>query len=314
MAELTLLLPERRHFSAPVTPTLVRWLVRGNRLADAAPGRDAALRSCFEFTGTALPAAALTRSLDAPDTAGAVWLRADPAWVMADAVTLRLMACGDVGLSADDSAALARALKPLFGDAGFPLEAPTPSRWYLRCPPGVRLPTFASPQDALGDDVARHLPEGDGARQWRHLLNEAQVILHNHPVNAERARRGAVPVNSLWCWGAGALPDWVRTPHARVLSDDDVTRALARLAGVAPEPALAEALADASASASVLADLVGRRDRAQVESAWVAPVHAQVEQRRWQAIELRFESGERHRYRRPHRWRFWRRLPAAGAA
>jgi hypothetical protein len=36
-----------------------------------------------------------------------------------------------------------------------------------------------------------------------------QVILHQHPVNAERRARGLPPVNSLWLWGGGPLPQRV---------------------------------------------------------------------------------------------------------
>ena len=185
----TLLLPAARRFSG-TQGLLARWIARGDRLPAQPPGRDVALRGCFEFIGTNIPAAALTREADARDAAGAQWLRCDPACIMADAVTLRLIACGDMALSMDDVASLTRELKPIFGDAGFLLEASHPERWYLRCPREAKLPTFSSPDDALGDDLVRHLPNGDGAARFRALLNEAQVVLTQHPFNEPRARRG----------------------------------------------------------------------------------------------------------------------------
>ena len=98
-----------------------------------------------------------------------------------------------------------------------PIDAPHPSRWYLRIAPGVRLPSFADPADALGTDLGDALvgpAAGDGAdaRRWRTLLTEAQVVLHNHPWNARRAAEGKPPVNSLWFWGGGALPFQVTAP------------------------------------------------------------------------------------------------------
>ena len=289
MATLTLLLPELSRIEK--APPLANWLARGDRLPSARPGRDAALRECFEFTGAALPAAALTRSFDANDAAGALWLRADPAYAMADAATVRLMACGNLGLEQVESVELARALRPLFGDAGFPLEAAKPTRWYLRCPADARVPSFAAPGDVLGDDLMRHLPAGENERQWRRLFNEAQVILHNHPVNARRVQRGLMPANTLWFWGAGKLPDWVRAPYTRVASDDDVTIALARLANV---PVVEEktAVAELAADESVLIDTTA-----------VPKLGAA----RFKAIDLRFASGERVQYKPWHRWRFWRR-------
>ena len=72
-----------------------------------------------------------------------------------------------LGLDETDSAAFLPALKPLFGDAGFELDAPHPARWYLRLPREAKLPAFASPGIALGDDVFEHAPEGPEARRWR---------------------------------------------------------------------------------------------------------------------------------------------------
>jgi len=293
VATLTLLLPELSR--AEQTPQLTSWLARGDRLPSAKPGRDIALRECFEFIGAALPVAALTRSLDANDAGGALWLRADPAYAMVDAATVRLMACGNLGLEQVESVELARALRPLFGDAGFPLDAVKPTGWYLRCPADARVPGFAAPGDVLGDDLMRHLPAGENERQWRRLFNEAQVILHNHPVNARRAQRGLMPANTLWFWGAGRLPDWVRAPHTRIATSDDVTIALARLAKI-PVVEQKTAVAELAADESVLIDT------AAVPNLGSA---------RFKSIDLRFASGERVRYNSWHRWRFWRRETSA---
>jgi len=289
VATLTLLLPELSRVER--TPRLLHWLARGDRLPDAKPGREALLRESFEFIGTSLPVAALTRSLDANDAADALWLRADPAFAMADAVTGRLMACGEIGLSQFESDELARALRPLFGDAGFALEPTKPSRWYLRCPTGARLPRFAPPASVLGDDLMLHLPSGDNERQWRHLFNEAQIILHNHAVNARRARRDAVPANTDWFWGAGKLPEWVRAPFTRIASEDEVTIALAKLAKI-PVVERKAALAELAADESVLID---------------ATVMPDLGAAKFKSIDLRFASGERIRYESWHRLRFWRR-------
>jgi hypothetical protein len=221
---------------------------------------------------------------------------------------LRLLACGNMDLSPADSEQLARSLKPLFGDAGFLLEATTPSRWYLRCPKGATLPAFSPPQAALGDDIAGHLPDGEEGRRWQHLLNEAQVILHNHPLNAERVRRGVPPVNSLWFWGAGMLPDWIRTTASTIVSGDEIAHALARLAKIPVAPALADALGSATADSRILLDADAPAGIA-VEDAF-QPIQQALIQRVVRELRLSFASGERYRYRHAHRWRFWRRVPA----
>ena len=288
---------------------LASWLARGDRLADLKPGREAALRNAFAFPGTTLPVAALTRSIDASDAAGTPWLRADPCHVMVDAVAVRMLAWSNLDLSSEECTELARALRPLFGDAGFPLEVATPDRWYLRCPRGARLPQFSDPADVLGADLLPHFPRGENERQWRHLLNEAQVILHNHPVNVRRVQRGQIAANSVWFWGAGELPDLVRTTFTRVATSDASLAALARLAKVAGVPASPDTFFRFEAKDALLLDLSAGVARDE----WYAPLHEALRTRQLAELELRFESGEVVIYKHRHRWRFWRRVPAGAS-
>jgi len=306
MRTLTLLLPPLRQLREPGRlPTLVRWCASGDHLPPSGAGRDAVLRDCFEFVGKDVPHAALTRLFDGGDATDGCWVRADPAFVVADAVTLRMLACGTLDLSPAESGELARPLRLLFGDAGFPLEATHPQRWCLRCPKGARLPRFSSPDAVLGDDLGAHLPQGDNERQWRHLLNEAQVILHNHPVNARRVERNLTPANSLWFWGAGTLPDWVRSPFDRVLSRDETALALARLGKIDAGPPAADVGFGAD---KVLLDLADKRDGAELEAKFLAPIGERLRRREFGEVELRFEDGGKFRIRPAHRWRFWRRI------
>ncbi|MDC8014426.1 phosphoglycerate mutase [Tahibacter soli] len=304
----TLLLPPLKRIAADTAVAggpLARWCARGDRLPDAAPGRQVEIREHFQFAGTEAPVAALTRQADAGDAANAVWLRADPAYVRADMATARLMACGEMGLSADDCAALIRPLKPLFGDAGFPIDAPTPARWYLRGPPGAQLPTFSAPADALGDDLRRHLPQGALASRWTSLLNEAQMILHEHPLNRERAARGLPPVNSLWFWGAGSQPAFVKTTLAVALTRDPVLAALAQRAGIA---AIAPDVSRIDSAQAQLFDLDDAAGLAELASRWLPAFDAALSKKRIAALCVAFASGERYIVKPGHRWRFWRRV------
>jgi hypothetical protein len=49
---------------------------------------------------------------------------------------------------------------------------------------------------------------------WRHAINEAQMVLHAHPVNQARQAAGQPVVNSLWPWGGGRLPAATHRHHA----------------------------------------------------------------------------------------------------
>lgn len=309
MNRLTLLLPPRKVLTADAALAagpIAFWSCRGDTEPAAAAGRESALRESFQFAGTSLPVAALTRQADCNDAAGALWLRADPAYVRADMATARLLAWGEFGLTPEDCDALLRPLKPLFGDSGFPIDAPVPSRWYLRAPAGAQLPAFASPEQAHGDDLRLHLPEGSEGRRWRSLLNEAQIVLHNHPLNAQRVARGQLPVNSLWFWGAGSLPQWIKTPHARVLTRDGVLAALAAQASCAvfaPQPDALTGFAG-----ETLLDLDDPALLSALAQDWLPALQQALANGRLDALQLRFVDGTRVSWRQANRWRFWRRV------
>jgi hypothetical protein len=309
VASLTLLLPELRRIDLPNTSPLARWISRGDELSEARAGRDVALRECFEFLGTAFPYAALSRSLESNDARDALWLYADPAYVIADAVTVRMLACGALGLTEEETHELTKPLKLLFGDAGFPLETSASGHWYLRCPSGSRLPSFAPPSQVLGDNLARHLPSGENERQWRHLLNEAQVILHNHPINERRAREGKAPANSLWFWGAGSLPEWVRTTFSHVVSRSDDAVALAKLANVSTDVSLDNA--NIKSTDNVLFDAAELS--AELRETALSKIDEALRAKKLSRVEIKSEDGSRYRYEHSHRWRFWRSIRSINA-
>lgn len=54
---------------------------------------------------------------------------------------------------------------------------------------------------AEGLNVEQYLAQGSKARTWRRVLNQIQMIWHQHPVNLARSRAGLLPVNALWLGG-----------------------------------------------------------------------------------------------------------------
>ena len=210
MSAATLWLPSLTALRAAGALPQLRGLLARARALPALPAREFAdIRAAFTLgiaPDAPLPVAAITRAIDIADDTDAVWLRADPAHVRADLGMARMLACGELALDAQAAAELARPLRPLFGDEGFELSTPHPARWYLKLPVGAQLPAFAPPETTLGADLHAHLPAGELGRRWRKLLNEAQVLLHQHPLNRARAAAGLPEVNSVWFWGAGSLP------------------------------------------------------------------------------------------------------------
>jgi hypothetical protein len=312
MSAATLWLPPLSALrAAGVLSNLNILLARARALPALASDALAPARAAFTLglaPDTPLPVAAITRVVDIQDDTDAVWLRADPAHVRADLGMARMLACGELGLDAETAAQLAKPLRPLFGDEGFELSTPHPARWYVKLPVGARLPAFATPDAVRGADLHAYMPEGELGRRWRKLLNEAQVLLHQHPLNRARAAAGLPEVNSLWFWGGGAQPGRVRSAHDLVISDDAALLGLARLARV-PERALQPDALTQSGATAPLIDLRHAHDIAALDATWLAPLCAVWRARRIPEWTVCLASGERAVARARDAWKFWRRPP-----
>ena len=59
------------------------------------------------------------------------------------------------------------------------------------------------PHELVGEGIRKHMPQGEATRQLVYLMNQAQIILHNHPFNQARAKNGEDVINSVWFWGNG---------------------------------------------------------------------------------------------------------------
>ena len=295
---LRLWLPARQSF-APGHPLLER-LRRADRLSDGAAGYLGGLGECFAGVDASVPAAAITREFLVGDAADTLWLSADPAWVRPDMTGARLLACGKMHLDMDEAQALAEPLLPVFEEAGMRLLVSTPDHWHVQLPPGLDVPKFDAPEQAMGEDLSQHLPTGKEGRQWRVLLNDIQVLLHQHPLNAQRRARALAPVNSLWLWGAGYLPQPMHSMLKGAISDDLLLCALAARADVVHVARTADTVA--SASPGWLVDL---QDLPAVDmaSTWWPSLQSLFERR---PLQLQFSGGERWLHRPWHRWRLWR--------
>ena len=295
---LSLWLPALTHVESG--HPLRELLARADRLVEGAAGYLGGLGEHFQGIDAALPVAALTREFLAGDAGDATWLAADPAWVQPDMNGVRLLACGQLQLDMAEAQALAAALLPVFDEAGLRLDISTPDRWHLKLPANTALPSFAAPEQALGEDLSQHLPSGAEGRRWRVLLNEIQVLLHQHPLNTQRREQDLAPVNSLWLWGGGSLPGPLKSSLHGVISNDLLLCALARRADMAQQARTPETVAAATAGWLIdLQDLPA----SEIAADWWPALRLLLGR---QSSVLHFASAERWQHKPWHRWRIWR--------
>lgn len=316
--------------AAPRLPGLETLLARGRRHGITEGGAEARLCAAFglapEHGSPIAPCTALADGLAADD--GRYWLRGDPVHLALLRDSLALT--GPVhDLEPDEAEALLATLNRHFAADGIEFLAPVPSRWYIALAQPARLQTRELPA-ALGGDVDRLLPQGEDARQWHRWINEAQMLLHDHPVNLAREEHGRSAVNSIWPWGGGILPHIGPSPFAAVWAGDPCTRGLALAAGseAQPLPKQCQAwLEEAAAGAHLLVldaletALYSGSAASGNDESWFAALQAL--ERDWfmpllQGLDAgRIESVQLHLCDRAHaatcsvtrndRWKFWRR-------
>jgi len=310
-------------FSGTAAPeALMRLLARADQLPGGTEGDTERLFALFGIApqaGQDLPVAAVTRVADMGVIDRDWWIRADPVYLEAGRNNLVMHA--SLGLTPDEAEKLVTELNESLSQDGWLLKAPRPDRWYLKPPAAAAISTTPL-TNAIGRNVHPLLPQGPDYKAWHTRLNELQIMLHTSPVNVARASRGLLPVNSVWFWGGGQLPQPESVEWVQIASNDPLSLGLARLAGVPSEPVSvkgAELNVQPVGGAQLLVlrlptPILSQDDTDAWQAAlqplmegWIMPLLAAVHAGELSSLTLIADSGPLFLYRRAHRWRFWRR-------
>lgn len=311
----------------PSVPGLESLLRRADALVDVHHGHfEAACFAAFGLGGRELPVAAVSRFGEADGGTAHVgehcWLRADPVHLRIDTHTARLFSDHVLDLDAEEARSLVERLNDHFRDDGLCFEAPVANRWYVAVDETTRLDTHP-PHHVAGRNIDEFLPQGEHAGRWRQWLNEAQMLLHDAPVNIERERRGRLPVNSFWPWGAGTgrLPsEPLESTPDTVLTENPVVLGLARLSDVPSTPLPGSAsewqpgagrnlvVTTAMLDPLVNGDIEGWLEAVdQFSRQWLLPAAEMLEKEQLDIVELAVDGPSWFSLQRRHRWRLWRR-------
>ncbi len=319
-----------------MAPALSRCLSRARRQPHLSNDLEHAALALFEVpvVDDECPVAPFRFLGDFDQPPEAYCLNADPVHLRADPRGLLLFDATSLAITAEEARQLAATVQTeILDDDGWTLQTGNPQHWYLTG--SARPDLHSTPLSAvLGKPVGKFLPSGRAAAEWINRGNEMQMLLHNHPVNYQRALRGAPAINSVWFWGGGELPRAGGPSFDCVYSDDSLLLGLGLWSGseCAPLPAQANELLLAHSSGHLLLnlDLCRRPANYQDFNAWNAAV--QRYERDWfaplmkallrsdvQMLELLPLDGYRYQIRKRDLWRLWRpvrswRNQLAGAA
>lgn len=261
------------------------------------------------------PVAPLTLLADGLQPQALYWLRADPVHLRADRADLVLVDSDRVGIAHGDARKLVAALDEYFATEGLRFCAPASQRWYVSVAGSAEIETVPLAA-ATGKSIRALLPRGAQGRVWHRRFNEAQMLMHAHPVNVEREARGEPAINSVWFWGGGVLPARASPPTGCAWGDDPLARGLARWAGLDVLPLPDDAipvLARPGPHWVMLGPPAGVDAAAalqELERAWFAPLLAALSQRTLRAVRLHtLHAGQALRFELAPAdlWKLWRR-------
>lgn len=250
------------------------------------------------------PVAPLSLLGEGADPGADYWLCATPVHMQVRRDQMLMMPPHMLTIAPDEAAALLASLESHFARDGLAFRAPVPQRWYLRCPGRPGLQT-TSVELAAGKPVDPLLPAGRDRLVFHRLINEIQMLLHEHPVNVQREARGLPAINSVWLWGGGTLPESASSPWPAVATSRPLERGLAQLAGVPAGP-----LKDAASAHGLL--MLADADIAldALERDWAGPLLGQITAGALGQVELvTVQAGQCRQWtlRRADLWKFWRR-------
>ena len=261
-------------------------IARGRRKHKASIAREVWL--CERFGATKQrdwPVAPYTLLADGGVPGGAFWMRADPVHLSVGRDSLGFEGAA-LDLSRSEVDALAGTLNRHFGET-LVFRPLLPERWYFSLPEAPEVAT-TPPWAARGTAIGDKLPSGADAMRFRALMNEVQMLLHEHPVNTEREARGAPAVNSVWFWGGGILDVPGAQPFSIVLAEDPLARGLALAAGISGRqlPGNAGTMLAALPAKGVALIVLDSPSSAALERDWFGPLLAALERGRIGMLSL----------------------------
>lgn len=263
-------------------PALQTLLGKGRRMANGATSSEAWWSMYFGIPQDKFAAAPLRLSAFGESPGDDHWLCADPVHLRINQNGAILTDPALLNISAAEARQLHALLVSMFAGIG-DLQVTTPSHWHLRLARNVpALP--ARLNDLIEQSALALLPPGDEGWEWRQLINEAQMVLHAHPLNALRATQGKAEINSIALWGEGNAPSLRVRDSAALLSSDPIIAGAGKLAGMqasALPPRFSTALGDCIVYWDSLRFPSARRDALswrdglqQLEQDWLQPALA----------------------------------------
>ena len=186
-------------------PALLQLLAKG-RLVQHAKPLEALIAEQFGLLASPdYPLAAMAAGADGIATGHHYFLRADPVHLVLQRDCFSLHEALPLKHSREEAQAIIASFNQHFTELGMAFSLGDSGAWYVQLAESPQIRTTL-PAVAMGKNIHDFLPQGKDASTWVALLNEVQMLLHEHAVNVSRESLGQLAINSLWFSAGGALP------------------------------------------------------------------------------------------------------------
>lgn len=152
-----------------------------------------------------------------------------------------------------------------------------------------------------------YMPAGEEASDYRSLVSEVEMALHDHEVNLRRQEQNLQPINCLWFWGGGFAPEQTTVPHPPLFSNDPLLTGywLSKTGVVAAWPGDIASCAEASVAGFVA--VIPDHDDPVVLDKCLGELRELLRSGCISRLRLMFRDGIEASVESSHRLRVWRR-------
>ncbi|TNF38668.1 MAG: hypothetical protein EP315_00935 [Gammaproteobacteria bacterium] len=313
-------LPELQEstISVPRCDVLETWLARSEQHNTSCKNYYQQLAELLSINAD-FSIARVSAMVDGLDASNGYWYRADPVHFKTEMDHAILLDQHMLDILQHEAESLIDHFNRHFFDDGLRLVSRHPARWYLHTTSPLNI-AATQLHEAIGRNVTHFLPRGEHALRWRRLLNETQMLFHEHDINTTREAQGKLTINSLWLWGEGAEMHYDdHKTFQWLMCNEPVAIGLASVLGI-ERCALDEFDSMAGLQGNglmIIDDLLSPASYGDVEvwaqtlqnvcELWLRPLHRLLHKGVVQQINLYAADGRCFTMKRYDRFRFWRR-------
>ncbi|MDI1308411.1 MAG: hypothetical protein PSV17_03120 [Methylotenera sp.] len=242
-----------------------------------------------------LPIATISAAADGLVVGEYYWLRADPVHFVMQRDCFSLSEPAPLLVDSAHAALMVASLNTHFAQDGLLFCIGKSGAWYLRVDKVAQI-TTTLPSVAMDKNVHHFMPQGVDSAKWKSILNEMQMLLHDHPANEERESTSELVVNSVWLSGGGVMPAFNDLPYDvdLITASDVLNQGLATWANIASQlvPMNFDEILQCTAQHVRLAlpqnkhSKTSHSDNNHFDEVWFAPLYAALKNKQIEQLTL----------------------------